>query len=147
MTQPARLGSSVLRFSGASCSYIIFSPPYKNCLNRYQMNCFKFKQLRNSLQLNTVCSYSLIKDYFVAKSSSAAPTPPDAYERLAIRVQKIINSTNAQKAKAALIFRLPDEPEDEWERLLEEIAENDNVTLAYRDDGGVQIFWVVPKED
>ncbi|AUG08930.1 hypothetical protein CXQ82_20960 [Pseudomonas sp. S09G 359] len=89
----------------------------------------------------------LIKEYSVAKSSSAAPTPPDAYARLAIRVQKIINSTNAQKAKAALIFRLPDEPEDEWARLLEEIAENDNVTLAYRDDGGVQIFWVVPKED
>nr|WP_262417296.1 DUF1654 domain-containing protein [Pseudomonas sp. SH10-3B] len=88
-----------------------------------------------------------IKEYSVAKSSSAAPTPPDAYERLAIRVQKIINSTNAQKAKAALIFRLPEEPEDEWQRLLEEIAENDNVTLAYRDDGGVQIFWVVPKED
>ncbi|WP_177421565.1 MULTISPECIES: DUF1654 domain-containing protein [Pseudomonas] len=80
----------------------------------------------------------------MANSSSAAP---DAYERLALRVQKIINSTNAQKAKAALIFRLPDEPVDEWERLLEEIAENDNVTLAYRDDGGVQIFWVVPKED
>ncbi|MCS4249512.1 DUF1654 domain-containing protein [Pseudomonas sp. BIGb0164] len=83
----------------------------------------------------------------MATSSSALPTPPDAYERLAIRVQKIINSTPAQKAKAALIFRLPDEPEEEWERLLEEIAENDNVTLAYRDDGGVQIFWVVPKED
>lgn len=46
-----------------------------------------------------------------------------------------------------MIFRLPDEPEEEWARLLEEIAENDNVTLAYRDDGGVQIFWVVPKED
>ncbi|NCE86311.1 hypothetical protein DK870_18160 [Pseudomonas sp. Q1] len=87
------------------------------------------------------------KEFSVAKSSSTAPTPPDAYERLALRVQKIINSTNAQKAKAALIFRLPDEPVDEWERLLEEIAENDNVTLAYRDDGGVQIFWVVPKED
>ncbi|ROM46122.1 hypothetical protein BK648_15875 [Pseudomonas poae] len=85
-----------------------------------------------------------IKETSVANSSSAAP---DAYERLALRVQKIINSTNAQKAKAALIFRLPDEPVDEWERLLEEIAENDNVTLAYRDDGGVQIFWVVPKED
>ncbi|WP_339532387.1 DUF1654 domain-containing protein [Pseudomonas mucidolens] len=83
----------------------------------------------------------------MAKPPSTAATPPDAYQRLAIRVQKIINSTNAQKAKAALIFRLPDEPVDEWERLLEEIAENDNVTLAYRDDGGVQIFWVVPKED
>ena len=86
------------------------------------------------------------KEYSVATSSSAAPTP-DAYARLAVRVQKIINSTNAQKSKAALIFRLPDEPEEEWARLLEEIAENDNVTLAYRDDGGVQIFWVVPKED
>ncbi|WP_348751043.1 DUF1654 domain-containing protein [Pseudomonas rhodesiae] len=83
----------------------------------------------------------------MAKSSSAAPTLPNAYERLAVRVQKIINSTQAQKAKAALIFRLQDEPENEWQRLLEEIAENDNVTLAYRDDGGVQIFWVVPKED
>ena len=83
----------------------------------------------------------------MAKPSPAAPASPDAYQRLAIRVQKIINSTNAQKAKAALIFRLPDEPESDWQRLLEEIAENDNVTLAYRDDGGVQIFWVVPKED
>ncbi|MCU7645574.1 DUF1654 domain-containing protein [Pseudomonas piscis] len=80
--------------------------------------------------------------------SVASPqTPLSSYERLGVRIQKIINSPTAQKAKAALIFRLADEPQDEWERLLEEIAENDNVTLAYRDDGGVQIFWVVPKED
>lgn len=85
----------------------------------------------------------LNKDNLVATSTAA----PDAYERMGMRVQKIINSPTAQKAKAALIFRLPDEPMDDWERLLEEIDENDNVTLAYRDDGGVQIFWVVPKED
>lgn len=85
----------------------------------------------------------LNKDNLVATS----PAAPDAYERMGMRVQKIINSPTAQKAKAALIFRLPDEPMDAWERLLEEIDENDNVTLAYRDDGGVQIFWVVPKED
>lgn len=85
----------------------------------------------------------LNKDNLVA----TFPDAPDAYERMGMRVQKIINSPTAQKAKAALIFRLPDEPADEWERLLEEIDENDNVTLAYRDDGGVQIFWVVPKED
>ncbi len=84
----------------------------------------------------------LNKDNLVATS----PAAPDAYERMGMRVQKIINSPTAQKAKAALIFRLPDEPMDDWERLLEEIDENDNVTLAYRDDGGVQIFWVVPKE-
>ena len=85
----------------------------------------------------------LNKDNLVA----TPPDAPDAYERMGMRVQKIINSPTAQKAKAALIFRLPDEPVDDWERLLEEIDENDNVTLAYRDDGGVQIFWVVPKED
>lgn len=78
---------------------------------------------------------------------ATSPAAPDAYERMGMRVQKIINSPTAQKAKAVLIFRLPDEPMDDWERLLEEIDENDNVTLAYRDDGGVQIFWVVPKED
>ncbi|MBD8597429.1 DUF1654 domain-containing protein [Pseudomonas sp. W2Oct36] len=66
---------------------------------------------------------------------------------MAVRVQKIINSQSAQKARAALIFRLPDELEDDWKQLLEEIDENDNVTLAWRDDGGVQIFWTVPKED
>lgn len=83
----------------------------------------------------------------MAKNSAAAPSSPSAYERLGVRVQKIINSPTAQKARAALIFRLADEVEDEWSQLLEEIAENDNVTLAYRDDGGVQIFWTVPQED
>jgi hypothetical protein len=83
------------------------------------------------------------KDNPVATTSASI----DTYARMGLRVQKIINSPTAQKAKAALIFRLPDEPMDEWEQLLEEIDENDNVTLAYRDDGGVQIFWVVPKED
>ncbi|KTC15843.1 MULTISPECIES: DUF1654 domain-containing protein [Pseudomonas] len=66
---------------------------------------------------------------------------------MGIRVQKIINSPTAQKSRAALLFRLQDESEDDWAQLLEEIAENDNVTLAWRDDGGVQLFWTVPKED
>lgn len=81
-------------------------------------------------------------------SNSAASAPaPGPYERMGIRIQKIINSPTAQKSRSALIFRLTHELEDDWNQLLEEIAENDNVTLAYRDDGGVQIFWTVPKED
>lgn len=83
----------------------------------------------------------------MAKPSAAKLSPPSTYERLGVRVQKIINSPTAQKAKAALVFRQPDELEDEWNQMLEEIAENDNVTLAWRDDGGVHIFWTVPKED
>ncbi|KPY38595.1 Uncharacterized protein ALO52_02762 [Pseudomonas syringae pv. primulae] len=82
----------------------------------------------------------------MANQSSAASSP-DSYQRMGIRVQKIINSPTAQKSRAALLFRLQDESEDDWAQLLEEIAENDNVTLAWRDDGGVQLFWTVPKED
>lgn len=70
-----------------------------------------------------------------------------SYEQLGIRIQKIINAPTAQRARAALIFRLEHESTADWEMLLEEIAENDNVTVAHRDDGGVQIFWTVPKED
>lgn len=79
--------------------------------------------------------------------STTVASAPAPYERLAVRVQKIINSPTAQKSRAALIFRMADELEEDWNQLLEEIAENDNVTLAWRDDGGVQIFWTVPKED
>lgn len=79
--------------------------------------------------------------------SSTASATPSSYEQLGIRIQKIINSPTAQRSRAALIFRLEQESPEDWETLLEEIAENDNVTLAHRDDGGVQVFWTVPKED
>ena len=83
----------------------------------------------------------------MAATKSAAVKPPSPYELLAQRVQKIINSPNAQKAKAALISKLPDDSDDDWAQLLGEIAENDNVTLAHRDDGAVQLFWQPPCED
>ncbi|MHB2080681.1 DUF1654 domain-containing protein [Pseudomonas asiatica] len=79
--------------------------------------------------------------------SSTASATPSSYEQLGMRIQKIINSPTAQRSRAALIFRLEQEAPEDWETLLEEIAENDNVTLAHRDDGSVQIFWTVPKED
>ncbi len=83
----------------------------------------------------------------MAATKSAAVKLPSPYELLAQRVQKIINSPNAQKAKAALISKLPDDSDDDWAQLLGEIAENDNVTLAHRDDSAVQLFWQPPCED
>ena len=80
-------------------------------------------------------------------TKSVAVKLPSSYELLAQRVQKIINSTHAQKAKAALISKHPDDSDDDWAQLLGEIAENDNVTLAHRDDGAVQLFWQPPCED
>lgn len=72
---------------------------------------------------------------------------PTSYEMLGMRIQKIINSTGAQTSKSALLERRPGDLPEDWDRLIDEISENDNVTLAHRDDGNVQIFWTVPKED
>jgi hypothetical protein len=85
----------------------------------------------------------------MAKAAKAPkpPTPPSSFDLMATRVQKIINSTGAQTAKRAVIYKAPDELSDDWEQLLEAIDEADNVTIAHQDDGGVQVFWVVPKDD
>lgn len=82
-----------------------------------------------------------------AAKASKPPTPPSSFDLMAMRVQKIINSTGAQAAKRAVLYKAPDELSDDWEQLLEAIDEADNVTIAHQDDGGVQIFWVVPKDD
>lgn len=82
-----------------------------------------------------------------AKKSAATPAPPSSYDLMGMRVQKIINSTGAQTAKRAVIYKASDELQDDWEQLLEAIDEADNVTVAHQDDGGVQVIWVVPKED
>ncbi|MBD1587266.1 DUF1654 domain-containing protein [Pseudomonas typographi] len=70
-----------------------------------------------------------------------------SYEQLGLRVQKIINSTTAQTSRSALLFREAQESPEDWKRLLDEIGENDNVTLAWRDDGGIQLFWTVQRDD
>ncbi|MNN76782.1 hypothetical protein D3C81_1931910 [compost metagenome] len=80
-------------------------------------------------------------------SKQKAPAAPTPYEMMGARIQKIINSTSAQQAKSAVLEKAPHEAEGDWERFLDEVAENDNVTLAYHDDGSVRLSWTVPKED
>ena len=83
----------------------------------------------------------------MAKKLVKAPPLPSPYEIFGSRIQKIISSPKAQKDKMALLERLEGDNPEFWERLLEEISENDNVTIAHRDDGGVNVFWTVPEED
>lgn len=78
---------------------------------------------------------------------AAAPRAPSSYDLLATRVQKIINSTGAQASKRVVIYRAADEFQDDWLELLNAIDEADNVTLANRDDEGIEVSWVVPKDD
>ena len=83
----------------------------------------------------------------MAKKAAKAPTPPSPYEMFGERIKKIIGSPKAQKDKMAVLTRLEGDNPEFWERLLVEIGENDNVTVAHRDDGGVNVFWTVLEED
>jgi len=81
----------------------------------------------------------------MAKTSTLRP--PTSYELLGMRLQKAINNPMAQKSKTALLERLPGDLPDDWAQIIEELQDTDNVTVAYRDDGSIQVFWTVVKED
>ena len=78
--------------------------------------------------------------------SSIQGEPASHYQALCNRISHCINSPRAQRDKTALLERSPDDTDADWSKLLDEIAENDNVTLAHRDDGSVQVFWTVAKD-
>lgn len=82
----------------------------------------------------------------MAKAKSA-PKPPSSYELLGLRIQRAINTPKAQTTKSVLLERSANDDQADWDRILDEIAENENVTIAHRDDGLIQLFWTVPKED
>ena len=82
----------------------------------------------------------------MAKAKSA-PKPPSSYELLSLRIQRAINTPKAQTAKSVLLERSANDEQADWDRILDEIAENENVTIAHRDDGLIQLLWTVPKED
>jgi len=69
-----------------------------------------------------------------------------SYEQLGARVSRAINAPAAQRSRSAVLLRADGDSPEDWARILGEIAENDNVTIAWRDDG-VQLFWTVPTED
>lgn len=62
------------------------------------------------------------------------------------RVQRTIASPKAQKEKTALLERMHGDDDADWEELFAELTEHDNLTIAHRDDGSVQIFWTVTKD-
>jgi hypothetical protein len=80
-------------------------------------------------------------------AKASAPRPPSSYELLTMRLQKAINNPMAQKRKYAVLERLPDDQPDDWAQIMAELDDADNVVVAHRDDGSVQVFWTVFKDD
>ncbi|SEJ47357.1 Protein of unknown function [Azotobacter beijerinckii] len=68
---------------------------------------------------------------------------PSSYELMGGRIQKIINSPKAQRARDVTIHRLPDESATDWARFLEEVAEAENVRVQHIEGDGVRLTWTV----
>ena len=83
----------------------------------------------------------------MAKPKPLQPKDHSSYELLGMRVQRAVNTPKAQLSKSVLIERSPSDDPADWARILDEIAENDNVTIAYLDDSLIQLLWTMPKED
>jgi hypothetical protein len=75
------------------------------------------------------------------KPTQAAPAQPAPYELLARRIQKQILSPRAQLERRVVIARLEDEREEDWELLIDQIGEDENVTLVRHEDGSVLLTW------
>ncbi|MGS0941587.1 DUF1654 domain-containing protein [Pseudomonas luteola] len=75
------------------------------------------------------------------RRSAVVAVPPTSFDKLANRVQAMVNSPRAQIDKKVSIDRLEHECPEDWQRLLDEIAENENVTLSHGDNGAVHLAW------
>lgn len=79
-------------------------------------------------------------------ATAEAEIAAQRYAALCNRVSRCINAPLAQRDKAAALDRWPEESMEDWNRVLDEIDENENVTIAQRDDSHARIFWTVPKD-
>lgn len=70
-----------------------------------------------------------------------AQSSPSSYELLGQRIQRVINSPRAQAEKCAEISRLPEERQEDWDRLLEELETLEHVTITPMEGEAVRLRW------
>lgn len=62
-------------------------------------------------------------------------------ERLGLRVSAMINSPLAQLGRRVLIHRLDTDADQDWEVVMELLAETDGLEMTFCDDGSVVLQW------
>lgn len=62
-------------------------------------------------------------------------------ERLGLRVSAMINSPLAQLGRRVLIHRLDTESDQDWEVIMELLAETGGLDMTFCDDGSVILQW------
>lgn len=82
-----------------------------------------------------------------AKARSAAhQTQISTYERLLRRVNLVLTSPRAQRERQACLSPAPDDRPEDWERLLDEIQDSENVSMTQQTDGSVHLRWTCPDQ-
>ncbi|UUT22122.1 DUF1654 domain-containing protein [Pseudomonas sp. T8] len=68
-------------------------------------------------------------------------------ERLGLRVSAMINSPFAQLGRRVLIHRLDSDSDQDWETIMELLAETDALDMTFCDDGSVILQWDKATDD
>ncbi|MDU9394566.1 DUF1654 domain-containing protein [Pseudomonas sp. zfem002] len=68
-------------------------------------------------------------------------------ERLGLRVSAMINSPLAQLGRRVLIHRLDTDSDEDWDAIMELLAETDGLDMTFCDDGSVILQWDAPSDD
>lgn len=78
---------------------------------------------------------------------AAVPRILSPYELLALRIQKQLLTPSAQLERRAVISRMPDEPEEAWLQLLDELAQEDSLSITRQQDSSIELAWPHPATD
>lgn len=68
-------------------------------------------------------------------------------ERLGLRVSAMINSPLAQFGRKVLIHQLDVDCDQDWDAIMELLAETDGLDMTFCDDGSVILQWDAPTDD
>lgn len=79
-------------------------------------------------------------------TSMAARPELTGLERLGLRVSAMINSPLAQLGRRVLIHRLDTDSDQDWEAIMELLAETDGLDMTFCDDGSVILQWEKPDD-
>ncbi|MDT3716255.1 DUF1654 domain-containing protein [Pseudomonas soli] len=79
-------------------------------------------------------------------TSMAARPELTGLERLGLRVSAMINSPLAQLGRRVLIHRLATDSDQDWEAIMELLAETYGLDMTFCDDGSVILQWEKPDD-
>lgn len=82
-----------------------------------------------------------------AQEKAGQPQELNGLERLGLRVSEMINSPLAQLGRRVLIHRLDTDGDQDWDAIMELLAETDILDMTFCDDGSVILQWDKPTDD